>query len=588
MWFALSLLVIFATCHQWNCINEKLNLTDALPPKQTYSATLRGLLPPEWQELGMSGVDYCYGNRTKKYTNTCPGQALMHCVVDYLVEYFSSKCCELPDLIKSEQVEECGFKTFMHNHYHNKQTDQPFRYSFPRVLQTKKSDETDRDKLQIIMNVPTTTNLEDSSDEEWDPLECCDVNGFIEDSWRSQCHFEMSWNVTNRLRFIDVSSNIPTTTTQRPTVVRSDVKVVPFSCEKETCIFKKLNVISDTGKIDAIAFTKLLDNMTATHPEWEKAKARVVTQCFSKIYRRYDSECRLNEVLGCVFDVLSENCPHSKKDDPCKIKNNNDKDIICQISAAKYAPKFRRQFCGIPEIVNSKILAECDVTSISTLEYVPQFEKTVSQHWENKLNCKELTQPTSCLLDKMGVLNKYGFVDYFKMKDLLRKVSKSPLYELYFTVFLTTPMYHDYCSSPRKLLNILDLMVMTCPVAKRKNNAKCKKIFHEIETTIPPNMTKEQLARIFKNLETTILSERSTPSTIYRPKLGTVPTRKSPSYSHTNKIYDYGILGSQNAPSVNIIDVKPKPKTLVILPVYQRMNTSYPIHSLQNDGIYRS
>ncbi|XP_045498998.1 uncharacterized protein LOC123696692 isoform X1 [Colias croceus] len=598
-------------CHQWNCINTKLNLTDALPPKDKYWNILSNFLAPEWQEIGQNAVNACYGERTKKYTNTCPGQALMHCVVDQMIDncpagrwnqedgcasvsslaaynymfsqsrynnlennlpnerrpswflqkYFNTKCCDLPPLFGEDMVKECGFKKFMEYHIHTAQTDRPFRYSLLNLAPT------------------TTESVTEDSSEEMDPLECCNLSGFIEDSWRSECHFEMSWDVHKRLGFIDVSSHEPSTTTTERVPKVNDVKVVPLSCEKETCIFKKLNVINESGILDTVAFTKLLDNMTNTYPEWTKPKARVMTQCLNKLHRMYDAECSLNEVLQCVFDVLSENCPQARKDDPCKQKNSDTKDI-CQISGGKYTPKYRRQFCGIPNLVPPHILTECGVTSLSTLQYVPQYDKIKPYRWENKVHCKELTPPTSCLLNKMGVLSKYGFVDYFSMKNLIHSYSTSPLYELYFSVFLTTPMYKEYCSSPKKLLNLIDFMLMTCPATKRKENIpKCRKMFHELNTSVPQEMTRDQLTQIFRSIHNSISTKPS-------------PTvQKNKAYFKTNKLFDFGIFGAKDAPPVNIIDVKPKPKTLVVLPVYQRMpnkTTGFPINSLQKDGIYRS
>ncbi|XP_045533642.1 uncharacterized protein LOC123720869 isoform X1 [Pieris brassicae] len=582
-------------CYNWTCINEKLNLTDELPPKDVYSATINSLFPSEWREVAESAVDSCYGNITKTYTNTCPGQALMHCVVDHLVKncpanksskddrcapvsslapnnymfsqsrynnlesgitterrpsyflrnYFNMKCCDLPDILIENNLEECGFKKFMEYHLHDKQTDQQFQLTFPHKVQiptTKKS------MLEV-----------DDSEEEWDPLECCDVNDFIKDSWRSECHLEMSWNETNRLGFIDISSHLPPTTTEKGELKRSDVKVVPLSCEKETCVFKKLNIILDSGEIDLLAFTKLLDSLTLNYPSWEKAKARVTTQCLTKIHRIYDAECQINELLSCVMDVLSENCPNVNKDHPCKDKDTIDKDVICQISSGKYSPKLRRQFCPIPNLVPNDVLSECGVTSLSTMQYVPHYERKMSR-WESRYNCKELTPPTSCILKKMGVLNQYGFIDYFKMKNWLHKTSSSPFYEVFFSTFLVTPMYQEYCSSPKKLLNILDIMVTTCPESKRTQNTKCKKIFNEIKNT--PNVSQEKLDQLFKVLYNTT------------EELKELKPSQLNSETHSNKMFDFGILGS-DAPPVKIIDVKRKPKTLVVLPVYQRMNASH-------------
>lgn len=63
----------------------------------------------------------------------------------------------------------------------------------------------------------------------------------------------------------------------------------------------------------------------------------------------------------------------------------------------------------------------------------------------------------------MGVLNKYGFVDYFKMKDRIRNstANKEPTLEaIYLNAFNSDILYDGHCNSPKKLLNVLDSMLM--------------------------------------------------------------------------------------------------------------------------------
>lgn len=64
----------------------------------------------------------------------------------------------------------------------------------------------------------------------------------------------------------------------------------------------------------------------------------------------------------------------------------------------------------------------------------------------------------------MDVLNKYDFMDYFKMKDQIRRftsnnVDWSTFTDIYFSRITSVPMYNEYCSSPKKLLNIIDVML---------------------------------------------------------------------------------------------------------------------------------
>lgn len=78
--------------------------------------------------------------------------------------------------------------------------------------------------------------------------------------------------------------------------------------------------------------------------------------------------------------------------------------------------------------------------------------------------CKELTHSTKCLLNKMDVLTKYDFMDYFKMKDQIRRFTSNNLgwssfTDIYFSRITSVPLYNEYCSSTKKLLNIIDVML---------------------------------------------------------------------------------------------------------------------------------
>ncbi|VVD04719.1 unnamed protein product [Leptidea sinapis] len=624
-------------CREWTCLTGKLNLTDNMPPKDIYLNTMTSSLPEEWKVVGENAVETCYENRTLKYTNTCPGQALMYCFIDQLIrncpdnrhrkadkcaylrsyggskalfiqsifkDYennlpegevprwfyqtkFNRKCCDLPKLISDAVMSECGIKKLLHDHVHTLETDAPYISAMNSNDSDKHFLRHSQEKDQLYLSnahsdhgarttLDTLRARNPTEEQGPDPLECCDLSGFIEQPWRSECQFQLSWDVRNRLGIVNTTEKV--TTTEKPREIRSnDVRMVPLSCEKETCIFRKLNVIKESGDIDIVAMSKVLDNMTESHPEWTKAKGRVITQCLANSRNIERSECPLNDILGCVFDVLTENCPHVTVDDPCKHKNTENLNITCQISTTKYSPKQRRSLCPIPNLVSNEVLSQCEAESVYILEQVPQNVQTKTSKWKiQRLNCYDLTPPTTCILNKMNVLNKYGFVDYFRMKQLIYSYSESPFTELYFSVFLNLPLYPKQCSSPKKLLNLIDFMLMTCPASRKKDTETCRMIFDEINSAIPKDLEKSKLEAVFNNL----LSYKDTTTATPTPK----------TFFKSNKPFNFGLLDSKNAPPVDIIDVKPRDKPLVVLPVYQRMHksTEYPLNSLHNDGVFRS
>ncbi|KAJ2950928.1 hypothetical protein O0L34_g5299 [Tuta absoluta] len=611
--FGTSYLKNSRLCNQWTCLNTKLGFPDSLPPKEQFVTALKSLLPQgAWQDVVENVAKTCYEDRPRMYTNTCPAQALMHCAVDQLIQncpagswrekdacspltslagfkymfsqsrykdleenypkdrrpewflknYFSSKCCDLPELFNST-AQGCNFDDIVRYHDHDlkqKETRHQNTENTPKLM---------KDVLKAINpgNIVPDMNL--------DPLECCDLSGFIEPSWRSECGFQMTWSERSRLTILN---NTQTTTTVAPsTTVRpklNDVKVLPQTCEKETCVFRKLNIISDSGTIDLEAFSKLLDNMTAEHNSWTKAKARVVTKCLSKPIPEYIDDCEINRVLACTFDILSENCPHAPKQDSCKHTTTLKKDTTCQISSSKIRPKNRRQFCGIPNIVNHDILSQCGLESLSRMEYVaePVTVKPKTHWWGTYKNaCQGSTDSTKCLLNKMGVLNKYGFLDYFKMKDKIREFTTSKpewsaLTEVYLNAFTSMPMYGQMCSTPKKLLNVLDTMLMTCPMSRRKTTLQCNRILTDIAFTAPSQfqinrakIVQSKLAMFFPN-----------PTPLYN---NLAAIREEP-ITHKNPTFDFGILNSKDAPKVEILDLKPTKKPLILLPVYMRMRST--------------
>lgn len=65
---------------------------------------------------------------------------------------------------------------------------------------------------------------------------------------------------------------------------------------------------------------------------------------------------------------------------------------------------------------------------------------------------------------KMGVLNKYGFIDYFKMSDKIRNFTSqgdwSTLNRVYLGSFSNGPLYGEHCNSAKKILNFLDTLLI--------------------------------------------------------------------------------------------------------------------------------
>ncbi|XP_013166306.1 PREDICTED: uncharacterized protein LOC106116822 isoform X1 [Papilio xuthus] len=622
-------------CHQWNCINEKLGLTDTLPPREQFTNILDNLLPAEWHDAGLEALDTCYSNRTRRYTNTCPGQALMHCVVDnlmancpgdkwtkedgcnpvsalagskymfsqsryvnlqqniqkerrpkwFLEHYFSTKCCDLPQLFNSTVLTECGFDTFLLYHLHDPQIDAHLPSEHIRPLSSNHLRASISHFIPVRSHKPADTATTDFGGIEEneavnDPLDCCDMTDFILPEWREECAFQLSWHRHDRLVINEARQPVTDppviTETNEPKV--TDVKIVPHSCEIETCIFSKLGVVS-SGVVDTLALSRLLNNITGDG-HWVRAKARADSHCLTKL-ATYEADCEINKVLACVLDVLTENCPDAKKDDPCKHSNGSHNNITCQISSSKFRPRKRRQLCNVPEFVDMKILKECGVETVVRIEHAPE-TPALKRGWTEGGKCKEETPSTTCIMRKMDILNKYNFIDYFKLKERLRNFCQGvwyPMRNAYSAAYNAAPLYAQHCSSPNKLLNVLDTMLATCPISKRRRGENCMRIFSELTTSLPgyhqeiSNATLEDLLRRFQHI--------FLPGQI--PHISPTNTRlvKYPRY-----LFNYGFLGSQDEPVVRVIDVKPTPpveKPLILLPVYQRMKG----RSYNNDGIWR-
>lgn len=599
-------------CKHWKCINDKLGLPYQLPPREQFDIALRSLLPDgAWQDVAETVINACYVNRTKWYTNTCPAQALLHCVVDnmheycpdsyqrkndtcspvtsfasmkymfsqsrylnmantdfhhdwFLKHYFKSKCCDLPILFNSTVLNECGFDSVIRYHEHTPK----IMTAVPYIQSAAHSPPLE--KVSIV-----NPDLQLRAEPE-DPLNCCDMSNFIEPSWREECDFTLYWDSQSRLTIVNQTVH---TTTQPPTttpapVRANDVRVVPLTCEKETCVFTKLSVLSATGDVDLDAFTRFLDNFTNINTEWSKAKARAITECLHKPLLGYEEQCEINKILACTLDVLSENCPnHDRKNDPCKSSSWN---ATCQISSSKYRPKNRRTVCDLPSLVSKDVLEECNLTSLTATESVPVRITTKSEpHWENT-RCQDSTESAKCIMGKMNVINKYGFMDYFRMKERIRTASQGPWYmlqDIYTSAFITTPMYKQHCNSPKKLLNVIDAMLTTCPVSKRRSSPQCDRFFSEVIYPSPHdqrNATNENLQHTLAHFPHVFIPPAA-PRPIGGPFV-TFPTYDQVHY-RVNPYYNFGILSSGGVPAVRTINVPSKAtrKPLVMLPMYLRV-----------------
>ncbi|XP_004930684.1 uncharacterized protein LOC101740799 [Bombyx mori] len=626
-------------CHQWSCINTKLGFPESLPPREQSAVVLSRILPDgAWRNLTDHILDVCYENRPRTYTNTCPGQGLLHCLMYQMIEncpeeslrkddvcspvsslsgfnymfsqsmyedleehlpveirpewflrnYFKSKCCQVPPLVNMSTLLECGFSSILQIYTHGpRYAHEKQLHKLPVAVATTSTPKSDSINVVRLPEVQTPdvdiTNL--------DPLDCCDMSEFIQPSWRTQCNFRLNWDNRNRLS-IDISHGAATTQTPVPTTkpkALRDFMVVPQSCDKTTCVFKKLNIVSDKGVVDVKSFIKLLDKFTNSYPVWNSAKARVITTCLRKSLIAYDGGCELNNILACTFDVLSENCPLNGNNQTCK--HSSRKDTVCQISSSKYRPKHRRDPCStIPELVNTDILTECNISALSRIEFAPETPIKIKKYGLDisKYKCKGQSVSATCLMDKMEVLNKYTFMDYFKMKDKIRKFTATqPLWTIYndgyLSAFTNMPMYKEYCSSPKKLLNVVDAMLMTCPESRRQNTQQCRKLFTELTNSIPANKQNltEEMVNHFHRI---FLANVSSPKTGH-------PKRRIHLKQHKNNPLYYAILNTKEAPRVALLDI---PRTsvrepLIIKPVYLRQKNQNTIATPYiSDNILRS
>ncbi|GBP01140.1 hypothetical protein EVAR_2380_1, partial [Eumeta japonica] len=472
----------------------------------------------------------------------------------------SSKCCNLPDLINSTILSECRFEQFMKYYDHKPPTVQI------KVLPY--------DSYRNYEHGETIKTEIPDAHVEVDPLSCCDLSDFINASDVEECGFEMTWNDTSRLVIKDNtrlnhSTTTTTTTTPRPTTVspvqRNVVKVVPVSCEKETCVFRSLNVVSESGEVDINAFSKLLDNFTRDYPEWVKAKARVVTKCLSRPIRDYEADCDINKVLACTFDVLTEVSLYvlwlyfrialmpKREPTPASTRTRNSMTPSAKLVHLSMGPltvyytrrppspcffqKNRRRFCDFPRLVAFDAARSCDVPDVSRILTVPDapparpaFLKPqyMMHKWLTyRPTCKQTAASATCLMTKMGVLSKYKFLDHFKMKDKIREFTAShaewlPMQEVYLNSMVAMPHYRDHCTSQKKFLNVIDAMITTCPVSKRRNSQQCNNFYNQLRipnTTPNPAEKAKQMRAHFEHM----YLPRSPLSTTPRPPFSNSP-----------------------------------------------------------------
>ncbi|CAB3258012.1 unnamed protein product [Arctia plantaginis] len=674
-------------CHPWSCINIKLGLPESLTPQDlAREAFIRVLPQGSWHDVLEKVLDNCYTNSGRRYVSTCPGQALLHCVVDqminncpeenwrkddgcspvsslagfkqmftvsryenlqqnlekehrpkwFLEHYFDKKCCDLPVMFNSSVLQECGFNSFItyYDHglrYQDSQSPPAWRSPPPSQPPTARgsgdmvqmvslnqtitpglltqsppilpslqqpSTQSSGDRVLMVSLNQTTTSrpLESQS---VDPLDCCDMTGFIQPSWRTECGFHLTWKGPERLVITNYTpkqtTEAPVTTTTARTDPPKDLMLLPHSCYQETCVFKKVGVIDESGLIDTTAFRRMLDNFTEAHPSWKNPTARVFSKCLSRGGRDYESSCEINKMLACTLDVLTENCPYKRKsEDPCR---HGKRKGGCQISSSKLRPKNRRQICLLPPLVDLNVLSECGLNSLYKSEHVVIPEPKPKKHfWSSSRNlCQDQKPSTTCVMKKMGILNKYRFMDYFRMKDRIRQFTTnepvwSALLDIYMGAFINIPMYGEHCSSQKKMLNVIDAMLLTCPVSKRKDSSQCKQFFKDMTDTPPSpnqNFTRQKLDEMMKHYHHIFLQNSYLPPNvdpvIRKPKPKTV---KKP-------IYSYGFLDSEKSPKVTVINIKPAvvtelDKPLVLAPVYLRNSKLGVALPIAQDNLYRS
>ncbi|KOB78562.1 Twelve cysteine protein 1, partial [Operophtera brumata] len=358
------------------------------------------------------------------------------------------------------------------------------------------------------------------------------MSEFIQPAWRRECGFELQWSDQSRLTVKNEPSHAGVSTTEVPSATVTTV----------THRDLVLN-ITTSGTVDVEAFKKLLDNLTAGQPAWSKAKARVLTTCLTKPLIEYAADCEINRVLGCTFDVLSEYGTElwSRAADwerAFRMQKRAVRAIVRIRSDETVRPHFKELgILSLPCIVISQVALYVR-KNLSSYATPGDFAHKTQPLW--RTTCQDLTPSTSCLMSKMGVLNKYGFMDYFQMKDRIRHFTDQNEWSILLEVYLTGDK----------------------------------------------NATKEHIDQVLKHFHHVFF-----PANLITNSHPAKFTPKHVSKVVKKPIYDYGVLSSVYVPKVKVIDVKPKvfKKPLTLLPVYMRVpHSNLAFRPYLNDGVLRS
>ncbi|KAH9639785.1 hypothetical protein HF086_016366 [Spodoptera exigua] len=450
----------------------------------------------------------------------------------FLKNYFDKNCCDLPVIFNTTVLEECGFSSVMNYIDHGLKQPYPPSEAVTLVPLTTPGPITTTDSGDTLKIVDLNTIQETSTSATIDPMECCDMEGFIKASWKSECNFHLKWGGKERLVVSQPPATEPPTTTTERTEAVQDIMLVPHSCEKETCVFRNLGIVKGTEFNTTAFLLEVLTNFTHSHPAWELP---------------------IQEEVGSLQN--------------------------------------RREICLLPELVHHDYLYGCGLDAIYKVEHVAvpvrRKKHVYPSIWHN---CKQLQTQTTCVMDKLGVLNRYKFMDYFRMKEKIREFTEdkpewSAMMDIYTTAFISLPMYSDHCNSERKLLNVIDAMLMTCPVSKRKNTPQCNSIFMEMIKATPvdkQNLTKEKTDQVMKHYHHVFMPTRPRP-----PRVDVAIRKKHTKY--VTPAFQFGILNSKNAPPVRVTYVKPpliKVRPLILQPVYLRPSSF--IHGRVSDGVFRN
>ncbi|XP_045769399.1 uncharacterized protein LOC123870225 [Maniola jurtina] len=482
-------------CDQWKCLNGKFNFTEVLPQKDRYSEFIKGRLPAEWHILADNAVDRCYEFQTmEKYTNTCPGQGLLHCVMDKLIqgcplEYWQQRdaCAPVSSLAGNNYM-------FSQSRYENLQENMPL----------------ERRSAQFLEN--------------YFKSKCCDLPQLFNDSLLSECGF------TEMLHYIYREANLKT-------AFRSGPSIQDVATKR-----------ADGNVVGEVYNFHMLPETTTSASNFE--------------YATITDEEGQDDQIEEIQDPLD----------------------CCQ---------------QIDDFIQPNWRAECDFELKWDSKHRLTYRNYNDDIPTNTKQCKDLPPAMSCVLNNMGLLNQWGFVNHFGMKNRIREYSNyrpSYLYEVLNAAFLFAPWYDDFCNSPRKLFNLLDAMLLVCDLSKRRTNHQCNIMFTEISNSLS-NTSRVALDEIQRNSNRgsgyvydggyssrkLLNNQQST-----RPTLSSSKVKFNTTYNA--KRYDFGVLGLLGTPPpVSLIDLKPKNKTLVLLPVYQRTPKHDPlaINSLHNDGVLR-